>query len=111
MRRFVLIGAVLVTLAISSACEDGPNQTFSPVGDNARDRGANLCPIVDHLERKLTELADDQHLVAGFLEHTTAAVEQRLAVEQRKRLRRAEPAARAADQQNAGQRTTRHCSL
>ena len=38
MRRFFAIGTLAVTVATSVACEDGPNQTFSPTPSGARDR-------------------------------------------------------------------------
>src|SRR5262249_6778951 len=64
-------------------------------------------------QRQLARLADDEHLVAGLVEHAAAAVGERFAVQLDERLRSAVASARPADQQDARQRpaSIRHGSV
>ena len=82
-------------------------------GDDAGDRRAHLGAVVEHGERELEpvrRLADGDPLVAER-ERLPADLGERAAVEAGERLRRAEPRARAADEQNARQASIRHGSV
>ncbi len=79
--------------------------------DHTGDRRPHVRSIVEHVERQLTRLADHQHLVTCAREHATPPVVERLAFQFDQRLRRAEAPARTADEQDAGQRSTRHGSV
>ena len=82
--------------------------------DDAGDRRAHVGAVVEHVERKLEpvrELADRDPLVARLAEQPPRAFRERLAVDERERLRRAEARARAADEQDARQRSMRHASV
>jgi len=78
--------------------------------DNARDRRTDLGGVVDHVERQLAGLADDEHLVTYLTEDAPCPVDERLTLDLRERLRRAEPTARPADEDDATQRLRRHGS-
>ena len=82
-------------------------------GDDAGDRRADLCAVVQKRERQVEQvrdLADGDPLVAEG-ERLPADLGQRPAVETSERLRRAEAGARPADEQNAGQTLIRHGSV
>ena len=70
-------------------------------------------PSSSDVERQLelAALADGDPLVAGFAERAPRALRERLALEPCERLRRAEALARAADEQDARQRSMRHGSV
>ena len=75
---------------------------------------ADLGVVVDELERQLERICpftDREPLVAGLAEQAPGALGQRLAVERRKRLRRAEARACAANEQDARQARRRHVSV
>jgi hypothetical protein len=83
-------------------------------GDDAGDRRAHVGPVVEHIERELESvvtLADGNPFVALLSEQAPGTFRERLAVELRERLRRAEACARAADEQHARQRSMRHASV
>ena len=83
-------------------------------GDEPGDRRAHVGAVVQQLERKLEpvgELADGDPLGARLAEHAPRTLRERLAVDARERLRRAEARARAADEQDARQLVMRHGSV
>ena len=83
-------------------------------GDEAGDRRAHVRPVIQERKRQLEAvrvLADGEPLVAGLAEQPPGPLRERLAVESRERLRRPEPPARPADQQDARQLSMRHASL
>src|SRR5207237_5729536 len=83
-------------------------------GDEARDRRPDLRPVVEQRKRerqRIRLLPHGDALAAGLAEHTPRPRGQRLAVELRQRLRRAEAAARSADEQDPRQLSIRHGSV
>jgi hypothetical protein len=83
-------------------------------GDDAGDRRAHVAAVVDDGERQLERvrgLANCDPLVARLAEHAPRTRGERLAADDRERLRRAEPATRAPDEQHARQASIRHGSV
>ena len=83
-------------------------------GDEARDGSAHVGAVVEDRKRERQRvglLPDGDPLLAGRAQHAPGTLGKRLAPEERQCFRRAEAAARAAHEQNAGQRSMRHCSL
>jgi DNA-3-methyladenine glycosylase I len=79
--------------------------------DDAGDRRPDVGAVVEHRERQrqlVGGLADGDPLTARGAEHAPHAFRERLGAEARERLRRPEPAARAADEQDARQPSIRH---
>ena len=82
-------------------------------GRHADDRGASLATVVEDRERQrepIFVLADDDHTREGSGERSVRALCERRPADRRERLRRPEPAARAADEENARYVVIRHAS-
>ena len=82
-------------------------------GREADDGGTYLAPVVEDGKRKrerVLPLPHRDHLREGFGEDAVRALGEALSLKGGERLRRAEPAARAADEENAGQLVIRHGS-
>src|SRR5438034_7182684 len=83
-------------------------------GDDPGERGSEVGSVVEHRERELERvrlLADGDPLVAALAEDPPRALGQGLAVEPGEGLGRAEAGTCAADEQDAGQASTRHRSV
>ena len=82
-------------------------------GHDAGNRRPHLGPVVQHRERQLrpVPLPDGDALVARLPERPPRALRKRLSPEPGQRLRRAEPARGAAEEQDARQAFSRHASV
>lgn len=82
-------------------------------GRDADDCRAVLAPVVQDLKRQrqvVRRLPHDDNTTEGFFEDSVSALGKCLPAEARERLRRAEPRARAADEQDTGYVSIRHGS-
>jgi len=82
--------------------------------DDTGERRPDGRAVVEHRERereRVGALADGDRLVAGLGQQPPDPLGERLVAEARERLRRAEPAARSADEEDPRQASIRHASL